>query len=143
MAITQGVNDYLKVALWNLGLPAGHVYKIALLGAAAVAGPSTNGYGAVTGEIANGNGYTTGGKVLTGRVVTAPVANGPALLDFDDPVWPASTITAYGAVIYDDTDAGKMIVAVLDFGGPVSDTNGSFTVDLPASGAGTSFLRVG
>lgn len=140
MAITGGVCTSYKQDLFNGVHQPGDSYYICLVTSASTISPSTTTYTGISGEVANGNGYTTGGKALTGRNVS--VDTGTVCLDFTDPVWATATITARGALIYNNTAAGKNAICVLDFGQDVSSTNDNFTVDLPAAGAGTSLLRL-
>lgn len=138
MAITGGMCSVYKRDVHDgVHLP-GHTYKMALYrSATASLSPATTGY-TTTGE-ATGTGYTAGGITLTGRTVALQGTTGT--LDFTDPVWTGATLSAEGALVYNDTVAGKPAIAVIDFGGTITSTAGPFTVDLPASGAGTSFLR--
>lgn len=141
MAITQALcTQFLKDILDGVHEP-GDTYKIALFTSAAALDAATTGYSGQAGEVANGNGYVTGGQALAGRA--SAIQGGKGTLDFTDPVWPASSITARGALIYNDTQAGKPAICVLDFGADITSTNDNFTVDLPASGAGTSLVRLG
>ena len=139
MAITQALCTSFKEDLLNGVHEPGDTYKIALYTSSATLGASTTAYTA-TNEVANGNGYTTGGKTLAGRTVA--LDGTVAILDFTDPVWSAATFTARGALIYNDTAAGKNAIAVLDFGSDITATNGNFTVDFPAVAAATSLIRV-
>lgn len=139
MAITQAMCNVFKTAVLDGKHLPGHTYKIALFDSTAALDKATTAYSGQSGEVANGNGYTTGGKALTGRTVA--LSGDIGYLHFDDPVWAAATITARGALIYNDTLAGKDALCVIDFGGNITSTNGNFTVDLPASGA-TALLRL-
>lgn len=67
---------------------------------------------AAGGEVANGFGYTTGGVAVTG--VTWADASGTVTFDMDNPSWTASggNIVARYAILYDDTDAVKSLVAM-------------------------------
>lgn len=91
----------------------------------------------VTNEVANGNGYTTGGKALTGVTVTRDDTNDLTKFDATDPSWAASTITARGAVIYKARGGAATadeLVCYLDFGSNISSTNGTFSVTFNAGG---------
>lgn len=68
-------------------------------------------------EIANGDGYTTGGQALSS--VTSSQTGGTYTFDAADASWTASGsgITAYKAVIYNDTDAGDALVCSIDLDG--------------------------
>lgn len=139
MAITQAVCDqFYKDILDGVHEP-GDTYKIALFTSAAALDRTTTGYSAANEVV--GTGYAAGGAVLAGRATA--IQGGRGTLDFTDPTWPASTITARGALIYNDTQPGKPAICVLDFGADITSTNDVFTVDLPASGASTSLVRIG
>jgi hypothetical protein len=137
MAITAAIcNSYKTEALQGIHLAA-DVYKIALYPSAATLSKATTAYSS-TGE-ATGTGYTAGGATLAGRADSLDTDT--AIIDFTDPTWPTSTITARGALIYNSTRANKA-VAVLDFGADITSTAGTFTVTLPAPVAATGVIRI-
>ena len=90
----------------------------------------------VTNEI-SGTGYTAGG-VSTAVTVTNDTANDRIDINFADVSWSSATLTAAAAVIYKTTGTSSTdnLVAYLDFGGNVTSTNGTFTLDI------TSPLRI-
>lgn len=137
MAITQAMANVYKRDVHDGKHLPGHEYRIALYVAAATLDATTAAYSA-TNEVV-GTGYTATGLVLTGRAVS--LNTGVGCLDFTDAVWAASTITARGALIYNNTLAGKDVIAILDFGADITSTAGNFTVDFPAVGAATSLIR--
>lgn len=118
-----------------------HVFKMALTTStqalsATFAGTSGNArYSDLTAQVANGNGYTTGGKTL---VMSVSQNAGTVTVNCDQQVWTGATFTAKYAVIYNDTDANKSILAVVDLettvGTGLSPSNGSLTVTPNASG---------
>jgi hypothetical protein len=93
---------------------------------------------ATTNEVV-GAGYTAGGVSLSG--FTSGLANGVAYVTFSDATWANATITARGCLIYNSSKSNKA-VAAFDFGGNITSTSGTFTVDLPAAGA-TALIRIG
>lgn len=99
--------------------------------------PSTSNIG--TDACAASGTYALGGNQVT---LTVSLSGGTAVADIADLSFTGATLSADGCVIFDDTAAGKPAVAVFSFGGTVSSTNGTFTVDFPASGAATSALRI-
>ncbi len=116
-----------------------HVFKCALFQSTSNANTLTNSTLAqLTNEVAGANGYTTGGNTLSG--VTWTQTGGVATFDASDTVWTASggSITSRFAVIYDDTSAGKSLLAVclLDTTpADVTATNGNtLTIQFNASG---------
>lgn len=94
---------------------------------------------AVTGEV-TGTGYTAGGATLTGVTVAYDAPSNTLTLDADDVTWPASTITARYAVIYDSTpstDATRPLIAYVDFGEDVTSSAGDFAITWDAAGVVT------
>ncbi|HZV61632.1 MAG TPA: hypothetical protein VFF75_04390 [Methylophilaceae bacterium] len=138
MAITAALcNSFKEDLLAMAPHEAGDTYKIALYTSAANLSAATTAYTA-TGEV-SGTGYTAGGANLAG--FAASLDGSTAVLDFTDPTWPASTITARGALIYNSSKANRA-VAVLDFGGDITSTAGTFTVTLPAATAAAGLIRI-
>lgn len=137
MAITAALcNSYKQESLQGIHA-SGDTYKIALYPSSATLSKATTVYSSI-GECANGNGYTTGGATLTGFAVT--LSTDTAVLDFSDPTWPNSTITARGALIY-NSSKGNKAVCVLDFGADIVSTAGPFVVTFPAVAADTGLIR--
>lgn len=112
--------------------------KIALYTSSASLGDGTTAYSA-TNEVV-GTGYTAGGNTLTGATVTLDGVT--AVVGFADTQWTLATITARGALIYNQTKSNKAI-AVLDFGSDKISTNGTFTINFPAATAGSAIIQVG
>ena len=113
---------------------------IALYTSAASLGAATTSYAtAGAGEVATAGGYTAGGIQLTSPVISLDGTTG--ICDFADATWPAATITARGALIYNSSKSGKAI-AVLDFGSDKISTAGAFTVIMPAAAAATALVRI-
>lgn len=139
MAITAAICNSYKQEIMQGVHEAADTYKIALYTSAATLSASTTVYSS-TNEVANGNGYTTGGATLTGFTVT--IDTNTAVLDFTtDPTWPASTITARGALIYNSSQTNKA-VCVLDFGADITSTADTFTVQFPAATAAAGLVRI-
>lgn len=130
MAIAAGVCDSAKLDWLRATHAVTDTYKIALYGSGASLSSATTEY-TVDGEI-TGTGYDAGGQVLA-NIATGLTA-GVAWMDWDDPAWTGSTITARGAVIYNASKSNKAL-AVLDFGADISSTNGPFTIYFPSPGA--------
>jgi hypothetical protein len=146
MAISQAMCTSFKVQLLsgaqNFNTGTTKSYKIALFTNTATLSAATTTYsGATSGEVTNGNGYTTGGKTLVVSQVPTDGGSGTtAFIDFDDVTWTAATITAAGALIYNSTD--DTAVAVLDFGGDKTSTNGNFTISFPAATNTAAIIRI-
>lgn len=82
---------------------------------------------------ATGN-YSAGGSLLVNKTVTQDDSNDRASFDADDVTWASSTITAYYAVLYDNTLLSKDLICCFDFGQNYSSSNGNFTVQWHADG---------
>lgn len=136
MAINSAICNSYKKELLDGVHAAADTYKIALFTDAATLGAATTAY-ATTNEI-TGSGYTAGGKSLTG--FATGLDGSTAYLTFTDIAWTSATITARGCLIYNSSKSNKA-VAAFDFGGNISSTNGTFTVDFPGTGA-TSLIRI-
>ena len=142
MAISQAMCTSFKAELLkgvhDFSLSGGSTFKIALYTSSATLGASTSAYSA-TNEV-SGTGYTATGNTLTN---VEPATSGTtAYTDFDDTTWSSSTITANGALIYNDTAAGDPAVAVLAFGGDKTSTNGDFTIQFPTADASNAIIRI-
>jgi hypothetical protein len=111
---------------------------IALYTSSATLGAATTAY-TTTNEVATAGGYTAGGIQLTSPVITLDGTTG--ICDFADATWPAATITARGALIYNSSKSNKAI-AVLDFGSDKTSTAGAFSVIMPAAAAATAIVRI-
>ena len=120
-----------KLALYAEG-SGGKSSTTATLGAATTAFTTT-------GEVASSGTYVTGGLALT---KVAPTASGTtAFTDFADRSFTTATITAMGALIYNDTNGDKA-VAVLDFGSNKTSTSGTFTIQFPTADASNAIIRI-
>jgi hypothetical protein len=62
-------------------------------------------------------------------------------LDIDDEVFTSSTISADGCIIY-NTNASNAAIAVIDFGGTKTSTNGDYTIQFPAADASNAIIRI-
>lgn len=111
-------------------------YKLALYTDAATLDATTTAYSA-TNEV-SGTGYTAGGVELSG--FTSGLSGSTAYVTFTDPAISSATITARGCLVYNSSKSNKA-VAAFDFGGNITSTNGTFTVDLPAAGA-SALIRI-
>lgn len=84
----------------------------------------------VTNEVV-GTGYTAGGTTAVVTVSAIDAANDRVEIPLGAVNWPASTITARGAVYYKSRGglaSADEIVAYIDFGGDVSSTSGTFAL---------------
>ena len=140
MAITQGMATSFKVQLLN-GLQnfSSNTFKIALYTSAATLGESTTAYSA-TNEVPSTGNYTAGGNTLTVNVTPTSSGN-VAYVSFANTTWSNATITANGALIYNNT-YGNAAVAILAFGGDKTSTDGDFTINFPTADASSAIIRL-
>lgn len=136
MSITSALCTSYKQEVLNGTHSNGDTYKIALYTSAASLDSTTTAYSA-TNEV-SGTGYVAGGATLAG--FSTSQSGTTAWLTFSNPSWASSTITARGALIYNSSKSNKA-VAVLNFGSDYTDTNGTFTVNMPTADASNALIR--
>ena len=120
-----------------------HSIKLALIKATPTGtyGAATTNYSDVTGnsDEATGTGYAAGGQVLDS--VTISTDGTTAIVDIADEVFTSSTISADGCIIY-NASASNAAIAVIDFGGTQTSTNGDYTIQFPAADASNAIIRI-
>jgi hypothetical protein len=129
----------LMQAVHNFTAGTGNTFKLALYDNSASFTAATTAYTA-TNEVPNSGTYAAGGGTLTN--VTPTSSGTTAFTDFADLSFTSATITAYGALIYNDTAAGNPTVCVLDFGGAKTSTVGTFTIIFPTADATNAIIRI-
>jgi hypothetical protein len=129
----------LMRAVHNFTTGTGNTFKLALYDNSASFTAATTAYTA-SNEVANSGTYAAGGGALTN--VTPTSSGTTAFTDFADLSFTSATITAYGALIYNDTAAGDPSVCVLDFGGAKTSTSGTFTIIFPTADATSALIRI-
>ena len=104
-------------------------------------GAATTNYSDVTGnsDEASGTGYSAGGGTLDSPVIT--LSGTTAFVDFADEAFSNVTVSADGCIIYNSSQSNKAI-AVFDFGGTVSATSGTLTVQVPTADASNAVIRL-
>jgi len=117
----------------------GDTFKLALYDNNASFTAATTAY-TTTNEVGASGEYAAGGGALTN---VAPTSSGTvAFTDFDDLAFNSATITARGALIYNDTATGDPTVAVLDFGSDKTSTSGTFTIVFPTADSSNAIIRI-
>jgi hypothetical protein len=129
--ILQGVHNFTN--------GTGNTFKLALYDNSASFTAATTAYTS-SNEVPNSGSYSAGGGTLTN--VTPTTSGTTAFTDFADLSFTSATITAFGALIYNDTAAGNPTVCVLDFGGAKTSTAGTFTIIFPAADASNAIIRI-
>jgi len=140
MAIIQAICTVFKQDLMSPGGNlAAQSLKCALYTNAASLAANTTVY--ITGsEVSDsGTNYTIGGNTLTNVAIT--VDGTTAIFDADNVTFPNATISAQAALLYNNSNANAAI-AVLDFGGVKTSTNGTFELQFPTANASAGLIRI-
>ena len=140
MAITQAMATSFKVQLLNGQHNfSANTFKLALYTSSATLGENTTAYTA-TNEVASAGNYSAGGNTLSVSVTPTNSGN-VAFISFSNTSWANATITAAGALIYNNTNSNAA-VCVLSFGGDKTSTNGTFAVNFPTADASNAIIRL-
>ena len=123
----------------NFTASSGNTFKLALYTNSASFTAATTAY-TTSNEVSNSGSYSAGGGALTN--VTPTSSGTTALTDFADLEFTSATITARGALIYNDSASGDPTVAVLDFGADKTSTTGTFTIQFPTADATNAIIRI-
>jgi hypothetical protein len=102
---------------------------------------TTTNYSDVTGnsDESSGTGYSAGGGTLDSPAIS--LSGTTAFVDFADEAFSNVTVSADGCIIYNSSQSNKAI-AVFDFGGTVSATSGTLTVQFPTADATNAVIRL-
>ena len=142
MAISQAMCTSFKVELLqgvhNFTNSSGNTFNIALYTSSASLGAGTTAY--TTSNEVSGTNYTAKGQALTN--VTPTSSSTTALTDFTDETYSNVTLTARGALIFNDSASGDPAVCVLDFGSDKSASSGDFTIVFPAADSSNAIIRI-
>ena len=125
-------------AVHDFTLSTGNTFNIALYDNSASFTAATTAYTA-TNEV-SGTAYVAKGNTLVN--VTPTSSSTTALTDFSDSTWSSSTITARGAMIFNDTASGDPSVVILDFGSDKSSSSGDFTIVFPTADSSSAIIRI-
>ena len=141
MAISQAMCSSFKKELLeakhNFLASGDNSFKLALYTSSASLGASTTAY--TSSNEASGTNYTATGAALTNIDPSNDGTTG--ITDFSNLTFSTVTITARGALIYNDTNADRA-VCVLDFGGDKTATAGDFTITFPTADASNAIIRI-
>jgi hypothetical protein len=129
----------LMQGVHNFTTSTGNTFKLALYDNNASFTAATTAYTA-SDEVGNSGTYAAGGGTLTN--VTPTSTGTTAFTDFADLSFTSATITAYGALIYNDSATGDPSVCVLDFSGAKTSTNGTFTIIFPTADSTSAIIRI-
>ena len=122
----------------NFKNSGGNTFKLAMYTNSASFTAATTAY--TTSNEISGTGYTAGGGTLTR--VDPTTSSTTAFTDFSDLTFSSSSLTARGALIYNDSASGDPSVVVLDFGADKASSSGDFTIVFPAADASNAIIRI-
>ena len=113
-------------------------WSMVLIDGSVDVGPTTNSVNSSVGELAATGNYARKSIALT---TSKDATTGTVMADFADAVWTSATFTASGAIVI--AGAGSNYAAiVLDFGGPKTVSNGTFTVKFPNADINNAIVRL-
>jgi hypothetical protein len=142
MAITTALCTSFKKeileAVHNFKNTGGSTFNLALYTSSASLGAGTTAY--TTSNEVSGTNYTAKGASLTR--VDPSTSGTTALTDFADLTFSNATVTARGALIFNDSASGDPAVCALDFGGDKTSTAGDFTIQFPTADASNAIIRI-
>jgi hypothetical protein len=140
-AITNSFKEDLLQGVQTFVAGGGDTFKLALYTSAASIGADTTSYAVgIVGQVGDSGQYAAGGGTLVTALVSLMTT--VAFVDFDDLSFTGVTLTARGALIYNDTEAGDPSVCVLDFGGDKTATAGTFTIQFPDANDTQAIIRI-
>lgn len=149
MAITTALCNSFKQEILNgeHSLNGATTLKVALIKQTPTGtyGADTTNYSDVTGnsDEASGTGYTSGGEVLSSVTVGVNNTLDVAYVDIGDVNWASSSISADGCIIYNPSaTTPNAAIAVIDFGGTKTSTNGDFVIEFPDPATNTDAIIV-
>ena len=142
MAITQAMctsfKKELMTATHNFTTSSGNTFNLALYTSSASLDAATTAY--TTSNEVSGSGYTAKGAALTN--VTPTTSSTTAYADFADLTFSTVSITARGAMIFNDSASGDPAVCFLDFGSDKTASSGDFTIQFPTADASNAIIRI-
>ena len=140
MAISQAITVSFKQDLMS---PGGNLeaqtLKCALYDNTATLNQNTAAYITANEISDSGTNYTIGGATLTNVVISTDGTT--AIFDADNVSFANATISAQAALIYNANNSNSSI-AVLDFGGVKTSTNGTFELQFPNADATNGLIRI-
>ena len=140
MAITQAICTGFKEDLMNPGGNlAAQTLKCALYDNTATLNATTTAYATANEVSSSGTNYTAGGATLTNVAISTDGTT--AIFDADNVSFSNATISAQAALLYNANNSNSAI-AVLDFGGVKTSTNGTFELQFPTANSTAGLIRI-
>ena len=143
MAISQAIcSSFKKERLegkHNFTASSGNTFKLAMFTSSASLGAATTAYASSGINETTGTNYPAGGGTLSPATPTLVGTTG--ITDFADLTFSTATVTANGAMIYNDTNSDRA-VCILAFGADKTSTQGDFTIHFPTPDASNAIIRI-
>ena len=138
-AMCSSFKKELLEAKHNFLNSGGNTFNLALYTSSATLNAATTAYSS-SNEV-SGTNYTAKGASLT-RVDPSLVSTTTAITDFANLTFSNATVTANGALIFNDSASGDPAVCTLAFGGDKTSTAGDFTIQFPTADASNAIIRI-
>lgn len=140
MAVTAKFFGKFFVSLCNKEIDLdSDTIKLLLASSSYTPNQDTHQYKSDVSNEVTGPGYSAGGATVASVVVSYNAGTNVLSFDASDVTWPAASITARYAILYDSTpgsDATRPLIGYIDFGGDVTSTGADFTVVWDSAGIG-------
>jgi hypothetical protein len=136
-AIANTFKQQLFAGGHNFNTTGGDTFRLSMYTSAATLTSATTVY--TSSSEVQSSGYATGGGTLVN--IGPLVSGGVAFISFNDISFTGVTLTAAGALIYNQSYSSAA-VCVLDFNGDKTATSGTFTVQFPSATTSAAILRI-
>ena len=149
-ALCNSFKQELLEGVHNFKATGGNTFKLAMYtnsqagselgGTSSTMDATVTAYSSSASNEVSSSGYTGGGGGLT-NVDPSLKSTSTATTQFSPLTFSGVTLTARGALIYNDTNSDKA-VCVLDFGADKSASSGAFTINFPTNDASNALIRI-
>ena len=149
-ALCNSFKQELLEGVHNFKATGGNTFKLAMYtnsqagselgGTSSTMDATVTAYSSSASNEVSSSGYTAGGGGLT-NVDPSLKSTSTATTQFSTLTFSGVTLTARGALIYNDTNSDKA-VCVLDFGSVKSASSGAFTINFPTNDASNALIRI-
>ena len=150
-ALCNSFKQELLEGVHNFKATGGNTFKLAMYtnsqagndnlgGTSSTMDATVTAYSSSASNEVSSSGYTAGGGGLT-NVDPSLKSTSTATTQFSTLTFSGVTLTARGALIYNDTNSDKA-VCVLDFGSDKSASSGAFQINFPTNDASNALIRI-
>ena len=150
-ALCNSFKQELLEGVHNFKATGGNTFKLAMYtnsqagndnlgGTSSTMDATVTAYSSSASNEVSSSGYSAGGGALT-NVAPSLKSTSTATTQFSPLTFSGVTLTARGALIYNDTNSDKA-VCVLDFGSDKSASSGAFTINFPTNDASNALIRI-